>query len=91
MTDRDRLIHKIMSLKKPTISLQTAMDIVDAIIDTDRCKDCAGCTNWFCDCSNIYQQCVEDIKEFYKENKFGYEAEKLGEELDEFLEEHFKN
>lgn len=33
MTDRDRLIHKIMSLKKPTISLQTAMDIVDAVID----------------------------------------------------------
>ena len=33
MTDRDKLIHKIMSLKKPTISLQTAMDIVDAIID----------------------------------------------------------
>ena len=33
MTDRDRLIHKIMSLNKPTISLQTAMDIVDAIID----------------------------------------------------------
>lgn len=33
MNDRDRLIHKIMSLKKPTISLQTAMDIVDAVID----------------------------------------------------------
>ena len=33
MTDKDKLIHKIMSLKKPTISLQTAMDIVDAIID----------------------------------------------------------
>ena len=33
MTDRDRLIHKIMSLNKPTISLQTAMDIADAIID----------------------------------------------------------
>lgn len=33
MTDRDRLIHKIMSLKKPTISLQTAMDIADALID----------------------------------------------------------
>jgi hypothetical protein len=33
MTDRDRLITKIMSLNKPTISLQTAMDIVDAIID----------------------------------------------------------
>lgn len=30
---RDKLIHKIMSLNKPTISLQTAMDIVDAIID----------------------------------------------------------
>ena len=82
------------------------MDIVDAIIETerstaiscskylnkaDKCKDCAGCTHWFCDCSNIYQQCVEDIKAFYKENKFAYEAEKLGEELDEFLEEHFKN
>lgn len=33
MTDRDRLITKIMSLNKPTISLQTAMDIVDAVID----------------------------------------------------------
>ena len=33
MTDKDRLITKIMSLNKPTISLQTAMDIVDAIID----------------------------------------------------------
>lgn len=33
MTDRDKLIHKIMSLNKPTISLKTAMDIVDAIID----------------------------------------------------------
>jgi hypothetical protein len=33
MTQRDRLITKIMSLNKPTISLQTAMDIVDAIID----------------------------------------------------------
>ena len=35
MTDRDKLIHKIMSLKNPMISLQTAMDIVDAIIDYD--------------------------------------------------------
>lgn len=33
MTDRDRLIHRIMSLNKPTIGLQTAMDIVEAIID----------------------------------------------------------
>lgn len=33
MTDRDRLIHRIMSLNKPTISLQTAMDIVEVIID----------------------------------------------------------
>lgn len=33
MTQRERLITKIMSLNKPTISLQTAMDIVDAIID----------------------------------------------------------
>ena len=33
MTDRDRLIYKVMSLKKPTISLQTAIDIVEAIID----------------------------------------------------------
>ena len=32
-SDRDRLIRKIMSLNKPTISLQTTMDIVDAIID----------------------------------------------------------
>ena len=33
MTDKDRLITKIMSLNKPTISLQTATDIVDAIIE----------------------------------------------------------
>ena len=56
----------------------------------NNCKDCAGCTSWFCGCANIYQQCVEDIKAFYKENKFAYEAQTLGEELDEFLEEHFK-
>lgn len=33
MTERDRLIHIIMSLNKPTISLQTAMDITDAMIE----------------------------------------------------------
>lgn len=49
MTQRDRLITKIMSLNKPTISLQTAMDIVDAIIDegviVPPCK--VGDTVWF--------------------------------------------
>ena len=59
-------------------------------MNSNKCKDCAGCTSWLCDHWNEYKQCIEDIKAFYKENKFAYEAQKLGEELDEFLEKHFK-
>ena len=64
MTDRDRLIHKIMNLNKPTISLQTAMDIVDAIIDegviVPPCK--VGDTVYYIINKTIQEMKVLDIK-----------------------------
>ena len=63
MTQRDRLIIKIMSLNKPTISLQTAMDIVDAIIDegviVPPCK--VGDTVYQIDGVRIYESKIDDV------------------------------
>ena len=63
---RERLITKIMSLNKSTISLQTAMDIVDAIIDIGAivppCK--VGDTVFVCNRNKgeIYENTVVCIK-----------------------------
>lgn len=33
-----------------------------------RCKDCAGCTQWKCDCSNIRNKAIDDFVEKLKAN-----------------------
>lgn len=40
---------------------------------TNKCDDCAGCTQWKCDCSNIktqaYEEFAEDLKDIYNKDK----------------------
>ena len=52
-----------------------------------KCDDCAGCTQWKCDCANIEMHAVKQFAEMLKAKRCVWETDKqvIDETLKEFL------
>ena len=62
-------VNKQMCIENAEEHEQIAMMLVElkALQQENKCKDCAGCTAYNCDCSNIKIQAIDDFIEALKQ------------------------
>ena len=60
----------------------------------NKCKDCAGCSEWVCDCSNEREQAIKELREkcmehqdFHKGDDGVFRAYISIEDLDRVIDE----
>ena len=56
--------------KSLCLSLNAA---IEALGKQNSCKDCAGCTQWLCDCSNVKAETVDRIVEQLEDKAKSYQ------------------
>lgn len=90
MTCKDCIHIDICEKLRP---IEYCMDITCSKYQSkkEKCKDCAGCTSWLCDCWNTkvqaYEECIEKVKAHYEETQFAYDYSNTCEVLDNLLKE----
>ena len=66
-----------------SVLIKDALDLINrqrAEIErlSHKCDDCAGCTQWICDCANIEAEAIKEFAETVKEIKIKYALPMLG-------------
>ena len=64
-------------------------ECIDYLKSLPRCEECAGCTNWLCDCANVRNKAIDEFVEKLSTNVESFQAEVNGIKADLMTEDYF--